>query len=263
MFYICLYFIAVGCKNALVEPVELRINLRICLRAHLSPPQDSCNFSFHFFTSQHSFRENYGNRFLIAVVQACFVSTAVRSRATELCLEQAKLNLHLFSFSRINHYQQRLQSLYFKKKFAERVAEVKPKVEGKWPDLLMGSFASTGNAHLIERAILDARASLVCVEVAVTQGKGGNWWSLFGHEDTEGVAARQGGQCAFMAGANVPHFSFSHPCRLQGSAAEQQPPAAAGGGSGLWELYEQGPEGQRLRVQDLQPQQDCRYQVQH
>lgn len=30
---------------------------------------------------------------------------------------------------RINHYQQRLQSLYFKKKFAERVAEVKPKVE--------------------------------------------------------------------------------------------------------------------------------------
>lgn len=34
-------------------------------------------------------------------------------------------------FSRINHYQQRLQSLYFKKKFAERVAEVKPKVEGK------------------------------------------------------------------------------------------------------------------------------------
>lgn len=36
---------------------------------------------------------------------------------------------------RINHYQQRLQSLYFKKKFAERVAEVKPKVEGKSPSL--------------------------------------------------------------------------------------------------------------------------------
>lgn len=36
--------------------------------------------------------------------------------------------------SRINHYQQRLQSLYFKKKFAERIAEIKPKVEGgyKW-----------------------------------------------------------------------------------------------------------------------------------
>lgn len=32
---------------------------------------------------------------------------------------------------RINHYQQRLQSLYFKKKFAERIAEVKPKVEGE------------------------------------------------------------------------------------------------------------------------------------
>ena len=31
---------------------------------------------------------------------------------------------------RIDHYQQRLQSLYFKKKFAERIAEVKPKIEG-------------------------------------------------------------------------------------------------------------------------------------
>ncbi|XP_054862169.1 disheveled-associated activator of morphogenesis 2-like isoform X5 [Amphiprion ocellaris] len=31
--------------------------------------------------------------------------------------------------SRINHYQERLQSLYFKKKFAERVAEVKPKIK--------------------------------------------------------------------------------------------------------------------------------------
>lgn len=35
-----------------------------------------------------------------------------------------------YSRSRINHYQQRLQSLYFKKKFAERIAEIKPKVEG-------------------------------------------------------------------------------------------------------------------------------------
>lgn len=49
------------------------------------------------------------------------------------------MNIDIFSerslvyacFYRINHYQQRLQSLYFKKKFAERVAEVKPKVEGK------------------------------------------------------------------------------------------------------------------------------------
>lgn len=30
----------------------------------------------------------------------------------------------------INHYHQRLKSLYFKKKFAERVAEVKPKIKG-------------------------------------------------------------------------------------------------------------------------------------
>lgn len=38
-------------------------------------------------------------------------------------------------FSRINHYQQRLQSLYFKKKFTERIAEIKPKVEGEKPSL--------------------------------------------------------------------------------------------------------------------------------
>uniref|UniRef100_A0A672QK17 Dishevelled associated activator of morphosis 1 n=1 Tax=Sinocyclocheilus grahami TaxID=75366 RepID=A0A672QK17_SINGR len=31
--------------------------------------------------------------------------------------------------AKINHYQQKLQSLYFKKKFAERIAEIKPKVE--------------------------------------------------------------------------------------------------------------------------------------
>lgn len=32
---------------------------------------------------------------------------------------------------RIDHYQQRLQALFFKKKFTERLAEIKPKVEGK------------------------------------------------------------------------------------------------------------------------------------
>lgn len=31
---------------------------------------------------------------------------------------------------RIDHYQQRLQALFFKKKFPERLAEAKPKVEG-------------------------------------------------------------------------------------------------------------------------------------
>lgn len=31
---------------------------------------------------------------------------------------------------RIDHYQQRLQALFFKKKFQERLAEAKPKVEG-------------------------------------------------------------------------------------------------------------------------------------
>uniref|UniRef100_A0A3B4EP91 Dishevelled associated activator of morphogenesis 1b n=2 Tax=Pygocentrus nattereri TaxID=42514 RepID=A0A3B4EP91_PYGNA len=41
----------------------------------------------------------------------------------------ARADRFLFEMSRINHYQQRLQSLYFKKKFAERVAEIKPKIE--------------------------------------------------------------------------------------------------------------------------------------
>uniref|UniRef100_A0A8C7TXZ5 Dishevelled associated activator of morphogenesis 1a n=1 Tax=Oncorhynchus mykiss TaxID=8022 RepID=A0A8C7TXZ5_ONCMY len=41
----------------------------------------------------------------------------------------AKADRFLYEMSRINHYQQRLQSLYFKKKFAERIVEVKPKVE--------------------------------------------------------------------------------------------------------------------------------------
>ncbi|XP_051954813.1 disheveled-associated activator of morphogenesis 1-like isoform X2 [Xyrauchen texanus] len=41
----------------------------------------------------------------------------------------AKADRFLYEMSRINHYQQRLQSLYFKKKFAERIAEIKPKIE--------------------------------------------------------------------------------------------------------------------------------------
>uniref|UniRef100_A0AAR2KI25 Dishevelled associated activator of morphogenesis 1b n=1 Tax=Pygocentrus nattereri TaxID=42514 RepID=A0AAR2KI25_PYGNA len=45
----------------------------------------------------------------------------------------ARADRFLFEMSRINHYQQRLQSLYFKKKFAERVAEIKPKIEGLLP----------------------------------------------------------------------------------------------------------------------------------
>lgn len=36
----------------------------------------------------------------------------------------------VLSRCRIDHYQQRLQSLYFKKKFVERVSEIKPKIEG-------------------------------------------------------------------------------------------------------------------------------------
>ncbi|XP_026141206.1 disheveled-associated activator of morphogenesis 2-like [Carassius auratus] len=41
----------------------------------------------------------------------------------------ARADRFLYEMSRIDHYQQRLQSLFFKKKFAERLAEIKPKVE--------------------------------------------------------------------------------------------------------------------------------------
>uniref|UniRef100_A0A8C4NSW9 Dishevelled associated activator of morphogenesis 2 n=1 Tax=Dicentrarchus labrax TaxID=13489 RepID=A0A8C4NSW9_DICLA len=41
----------------------------------------------------------------------------------------ARADRFLFEMSRIDHYQQRLQALFFKKKFAERLAEIKPKVE--------------------------------------------------------------------------------------------------------------------------------------
>uniref|UniRef100_A0A667Y9F3 Dishevelled associated activator of morphosis 2 n=1 Tax=Myripristis murdjan TaxID=586833 RepID=A0A667Y9F3_9TELE len=41
----------------------------------------------------------------------------------------ARADRFLYEMSRIDHYQQRLQSLFFKKKFAERLAETKPKVE--------------------------------------------------------------------------------------------------------------------------------------
>uniref|UniRef100_S4R6S4 Dishevelled associated activator of morphogenesis 1b n=1 Tax=Petromyzon marinus TaxID=7757 RepID=S4R6S4_PETMA len=41
----------------------------------------------------------------------------------------ARADRFLFDMSRIPHYQQRLQALFFKKKFAERLGECKPKVE--------------------------------------------------------------------------------------------------------------------------------------
>ncbi|XP_072314507.1 disheveled-associated activator of morphogenesis 1-like [Eucyclogobius newberryi] len=41
----------------------------------------------------------------------------------------AKADRFLYDMSKINHYQQRLQSLHFKKKFAEKLEEVKPKVK--------------------------------------------------------------------------------------------------------------------------------------
>ncbi|MEQ2308153.1 Disheveled-associated activator of morphogenesis 1, partial [Ameca splendens] len=40
----------------------------------------------------------------------------------------ARADRFLYDMSRINHYQQRLQTLHFKKKFTDRMAEVKPKI---------------------------------------------------------------------------------------------------------------------------------------
>ncbi|KAM7135380.1 disheveled-associated activator of morphogenesis 2 isoform 2-T2 [Molossus nigricans] len=47
----------------------------------------------------------------------------------------ARADRFLYEMSRIDHYQQRLQALFFKKKFQERLAEAKPKVEA----ILLGS----------------------------------------------------------------------------------------------------------------------------
>ena len=48
---------------------------------------------------------------------------------------------------RIDHYQQRLQALFFKKKFQERLAEAKPKVEG----MAQGWGASLGAVEPMDR----------------------------------------------------------------------------------------------------------------
>uniref|UniRef100_M3ZNR9 Dishevelled associated activator of morphogenesis 1b n=1 Tax=Xiphophorus maculatus TaxID=8083 RepID=M3ZNR9_XIPMA len=57
----------------------------------------------------------------------------------------AKPDRFLYEMSRINHYQQRLQSLYFKKKFAERIAEIKPKIEGENLKQLLEVVLAFGN----------------------------------------------------------------------------------------------------------------------
>uniref|UniRef100_A0A8C4NGJ5 Dishevelled associated activator of morphogenesis 2 n=2 Tax=Eptatretus burgeri TaxID=7764 RepID=A0A8C4NGJ5_EPTBU len=61
----------------------------------------------------------------------------------------ARADRFLYDMSRISHYQQRLQALFFKKKFAERLGESKPKVEA----ILMASrevVRSRRLRHLLE-----------------------------------------------------------------------------------------------------------------
>ncbi|NXD26659.1 DAAM2 protein, partial [Spelaeornis formosus] len=75
----------------------------------------------------------------------------------------AKADRFLFEMSRINHYQQRLQSLYFKKKFAERVAEVKPKGVMSHPSLLLAIRAGS-------KAVLQSSSLQQLLEVVLAFG---------------------------------------------------------------------------------------------
>ncbi|NXA81382.1 DAAM2 protein, partial [Thryothorus ludovicianus] len=75
----------------------------------------------------------------------------------------AKADRFLFEMSRINHYQQRLQSLYFKKKFAERVAEVKPKGIMSHPSLLSAIRAGS-------KAVLQSSSLQQLLEVVLAFG---------------------------------------------------------------------------------------------
>ncbi|XP_030051635.1 disheveled-associated activator of morphogenesis 2 isoform X1 [Microcaecilia unicolor] len=56
----------------------------------------------------------------------------------------ARADRFLYEMSRIDHYQHRLQALFFKKKFPERLAECKPKVEA----LLLACKELTRSRHL-------------------------------------------------------------------------------------------------------------------
>lgn len=181
-------FIPIGCKNPLVEPAELRIGLSMCLRTHGDPPQDSCSFSCQFFPSQHSFREKRGHYFLITVAQACFVSTAVSSGAMELCLEHAKLNLHLLFVFQDKPLPAKAAVPLLQEEICRESCRGQTQGGRQVTRSAKGLCPSTGIAH--RKSILRARMSLVHVELAVAQGKGRSWWSLLG--DTEGVA----GGCA-------------------------------------------------------------------
>ncbi|XP_062253668.1 disheveled-associated activator of morphogenesis 1 isoform X1 [Platichthys flesus] len=64
----------------------------------------------------------------------------------------AKADRFLYDMSRISHYQQRLQALYFKKKFAERVAEVKPKIKALC--LASREVVQSGRLHQLLEVVL-------------------------------------------------------------------------------------------------------------
>jgi len=55
----------------------------------------------------------------------------------------------------------------------------------------------------------------------------------------------------------------SHSPGIQRTHPQQTFEATPGGRSGLWQLHEQGPKRKCIWLQSLQPEQNCRHQVQH
>ncbi|KAI4895588.1 hypothetical protein NFI96_000899 [Prochilodus magdalenae] len=86
----------------------------------------------------------------------------------------ARADRFLYEMSRINHYQQRLQSLYFKKKFAERVAEIKPKVEGPPQDPHRAALSSASKEVLQSRSLRQLLEVVLALGNYMNKGQRGN-----------------------------------------------------------------------------------------
>ncbi|KAK1338445.1 hypothetical protein QTO34_001561 [Cnephaeus nilssonii] len=79
----------------------------------------------------------------------------------------ARADRFLYEMSRIDHYQQRLQALFFKKKFQERLAEAKPKVEGR----AEGVEEAGEESHLLaSRELIRSRRLKQMLEIVLAIG---------------------------------------------------------------------------------------------
>lgn len=146
----------------------------MCLRNHGDPPQDSCSFTCQFFLSQHNFREKRGHYFLITLAQACFVSTAVSSGATELCLEQAKLTLHLLFVFQDKPLSAKAAVPLLQEEVCRESCRGQAQGGRQVTRAAKGLCASTGIAP---------RMSILCARMSLGEGEGegkGKSWSLLG-----------------------------------------------------------------------------------